>query len=104
MVGFADLSEIDPEMRYGYQYGICIAIDLRVFPSPTSEPSKEYYDKYKDVSARLREASEKIKELGYVEIFNIAATESFHHYGIGGKMKGTTLLKSVKEVGAGDCQ
>ena len=44
LIGFADLSEIDPEIRYGYRYGICIAIALQVFPSITSEPSREYYD------------------------------------------------------------
>jgi GrpB-like predicted nucleotidyltransferase (UPF0157 family)/N-acetylglutamate synthase-like GNAT family acetyltransferase/ferredoxin len=69
LIGFADLSEIDVEIRYGYQYGICIAIALKVFPSATNEPSKEYYDEYKNVSARLREASdflaEKIKERGF---------------------------------------
>ena len=69
LIGFADLSEIDTEIRYGYQYGICIAIALKVFPSATNEPSKEYYDEYKNVSARLREASdflaEKIKECGF---------------------------------------
>jgi epoxyqueuosine reductase QueG/GrpB-like predicted nucleotidyltransferase (UPF0157 family) len=69
LIGFADLSEIDTENRYGYQYGICIAIALKVFPSATNEPSKEYYIEYKNVSARLREASdflaEKIKERGF---------------------------------------
>lgn len=69
LIDFADLSEIDPEIRYGYRYGICIAIALQVFPSTTSEPSKEYYDEYKAVSTRLREASdflaEKIKERGF---------------------------------------
>lgn len=69
LIGFADLSEIDTKIRYGYQYGICIAIALKVFPSVTNEPSKEYYDEYKAVSARLREASDfladKIKECGF---------------------------------------
>jgi epoxyqueuosine reductase len=69
LTGFADLSEIDTEIRFGYRYGICIAIALQVFPSTTSEPSKEYYDEYIAVSARLRETSdflaEKIKERGF---------------------------------------
>ena len=69
LIGFADISGIDAEIRYGYQYGICIAIALKVFPSTTSEPSKDYYDEYKAVSARLREASDfladKIKECGF---------------------------------------
>jgi len=69
LIGFVDLSEIDAEIRYGYRYGICIAIALKVFPSTTNEPSKEYYDEFKAVSAQLREASdflsEKIKERGF---------------------------------------
>lgn len=69
LTGFADLSEIDPEIRYGYQYGICIAIALQVFPSITSEPSKEYYDEFKAVNIKLRETSiflaDKIKERGF---------------------------------------
>lgn len=69
LIGFADLSEIDAEIRYGYQYGISIAIALKVFPSTTSEPSKEYYDEYGAVSRKLRDASdfltEKIRERGF---------------------------------------
>lgn len=69
LIGFADLSELDPETRFGYQYGICFAIALRVFPSTTSEPSREYYDEYTNVSKRLREASfflaDKIIERGF---------------------------------------
>ncbi|AUG56578.1 hypothetical protein [Acetivibrio saccincola] len=45
------------------------AIALQVFPSTTSDPSKEYYDEYNAVSKRLRETSnylaEKIKERGF---------------------------------------
>lgn len=26
LLGFADLSEIDPDTRYGYSYGICISV------------------------------------------------------------------------------
>jgi len=69
LIGFADLSGIDPQIRYGYQYGICIAIALQTFPSTTSEPSREYQDTCKAVNKRLREASDflaaKIKERGY---------------------------------------
>jgi hypothetical protein len=56
LIGFADLSEIDPEIRYGYKYGICIAIVLKVLPGITNKPSKEYYDEYRAVNARLRDA------------------------------------------------
>lgn len=69
LIGYADLSEIDPEIRYGYQYGICIAIALQVFPSTTSEATKEYYEEVIAVNKRLRETSiflaEKIKERGF---------------------------------------
>ena len=69
LTGFADLSEIDTETRFGYRYGVCIALALQVFPSTTCEPAKEQYDEYIAVSARLRETSdflaEKIKERGF---------------------------------------
>ena len=83
LTGFADLSEIDPETRLGYQFGICFAIALRMFPSTTSEPSREYYDEYKDVNARLRETSiflaEKIKERGY-NAYSLAHVKSNEEY------------------------
>jgi len=69
LIGFADLSEIDSEIRYGYQYGICIAIALQVFPSTTNEPTREYYEEVKAVNNKIRETSnflaEKIKERGF---------------------------------------
>jgi epoxyqueuosine reductase QueG len=83
LIGFADLSELDPGTRFGYRYGICIAIALRVLPGTTSEPSREYYDEYRDVSARLREASvflaEKIKERGY-DAYSLAHVKSNEEY------------------------
>jgi len=69
LIGFADLSEIDSNLRYGFGYGICIAIALTVFPSTSSEPSIEYYDEYNRVSRELRKISnflaDKIKERGF---------------------------------------
>lgn len=69
LIGYADLSEIDPHICYGFHYGICIAIALQVFPSTTSKPSKEYYDECKAVNRRLQETSnflaERIKERGF---------------------------------------
>jgi len=69
LVGFADLSEIELNLRYGFKYGIVIAIALKVFPSITNEPSKEYYDEYTNVSKKLKEASiylaNSIKEKGF---------------------------------------
>jgi epoxyqueuosine reductase QueG len=69
LIGFADLSEIDENLCYGYKYGISIAIALKIFPSITNEPSKEYYNEYNEVSKLLRETSnfisDKIKEKGF---------------------------------------
>lgn len=84
LIGFADLLELDPETRFGYPYGISIAIALRAFPSTTSMPSREYYDEYKDVSSRIREASiflaEKIKERGY-DAYSLANEKQNEKYG-----------------------
>ena len=30
LIGFADLSEIDSDLRYGFKYGISIAIALKI--------------------------------------------------------------------------
>jgi epoxyqueuosine reductase QueG len=57
LIGFADLSSIDTNLCYGFKYGISIAIALKIFPSVTSEPSKEYYGEYRKVSQELRDAS-----------------------------------------------
>jgi len=69
LTGFADLSEIDADSRRGFRYGIVFAIALTVFPSTLSEPSKEYYDEYHRVSAKLKETSDflsdKITERGF---------------------------------------
>ena len=69
LTGFADLSAIDSGVRYGFQYGISIAIALKVIPSTASEPSKEYYDEYRRVSRELRDTSnflaDAIKDRGY---------------------------------------
>ena len=70
LIGFADLSEIDVSSRHGFPYGICIATALRVFPSTTSEPSREYYEEYRRVSRVLRKTSiflaDKIMERGFM--------------------------------------
>ena len=69
LIGYADLSEIDADVRRGFQYGISIAIALSVFPSTTDKPSIEYYDEYRKVSKELGEASrflaDKIIERGF---------------------------------------
>ncbi|MCL2776098.1 MAG: hypothetical protein FWD71_22560, partial [Oscillospiraceae bacterium] len=69
LIGFADLSEIDINLRRGFKYGICIAMAGKVRPSTTSEPSGEYYNKYRKISKKLNETSryltDKIKERGF---------------------------------------
>jgi len=69
LIGFADMSEIDEKLRYGYKYGVSIAIALEKFPSITDEPSIEYYNDFKRVSAELKEAAnflaDSIKKYGY---------------------------------------
>ena len=69
LIGFADLSEIDSDLRHGFKYGICISMALTVFPSTSSEPSREYYNEYRNITAKLRATGsllvEKIKERGF---------------------------------------
>jgi len=69
LIGFANLSNMDNELCYGFKYGISIAIALKIFPSITNEPSKEYYYEYINVSKRLKEASiflcDSIKNRGF---------------------------------------
>ncbi|MCL2775757.1 MAG: hypothetical protein FWD71_20785, partial [Oscillospiraceae bacterium] len=69
LIGFADLSEIDINLRRGFKYSICIAMALNVLPSTTSEPSVEYYNEYRKISKKLNETSryltDKIKERGF---------------------------------------
>jgi epoxyqueuosine reductase QueG len=69
LIGFADLSVIDSNICYGFQYGISFAIALKEFPSITNEPSKEYYDEYNKINKELIDISvflaNKIKEHGF---------------------------------------
>ena len=75
LIGFADLSEIDADLRHGFKFGICIALALQNFPSITDEPSKAYYDEYNNVSAKLLEANdflaEAIKDIGF-NVFSLS--------------------------------
>ncbi len=83
LIGFADLSEISADIRHGYPYGISLAMALKVFPSTSSEPSKAYYDEYKALSARLRDASGflagHIKERGF-NAFSLANEKQDESY------------------------
>ena len=83
LIGFADLSEIDADSRYGFQYGISIAIKLKVLPGISSETSKKYYDEYKSVSRELKEAgnflADAIKESGF-NAYSLAGERSNEEY------------------------
>jgi len=57
LIGFADLSEINENLRYGYKYGVSIAIALKIFPSITDEPSIEYYNEFKRVNVEVKETA-----------------------------------------------
>jgi len=69
LIGFADLSEIDTDSRYGYKYGISFAIALKVFPSITDQPSIDYYNEYNRVNTELKGISnllaDEINERGF---------------------------------------
>ena len=69
LIGFGDLSGIDNDSRYGFRYGICIAVALTVFPIVSDEPIIEYYDEYRRVSRELKHINnfliDKIKERGF---------------------------------------
>jgi epoxyqueuosine reductase len=60
LVGFADLSELDIEIRRRYKYGILIAIALNpsIVSRIPSGPHMDYYDEYKSVSKKLKDLSE----------------------------------------------
>ncbi len=40
LIGFADLSTIDAELRYGYKYGVSIAITKKYMDSQVSKNKK----------------------------------------------------------------
>lgn len=69
LFGYADMSEIDPELRYNMPYGICLAVKLEYMPSMTDMPSREFHDFYyysNRYLAQLTFILEKaIKERGY---------------------------------------
>lgn len=83
LVSFGDISEVDAESRLNLQYGICIAIALKVFPSSNAVPSYEYYKEYKAVSRQLREISfsleAKIKQMGY-EAYSLSRNHQNDQY------------------------
>ena len=69
LIGFSDLSEINENLRYGYKYGISIAIALKIFPSITDKPSIEYYNEFKRINEEIKEAAnflaDAINNFGY---------------------------------------
>jgi len=68
IVTFADLRDIDSQIRFGLNYGICFAIPLDVFPE-TECASEEYYTEYRRINAKLKEISllveKRITEIGF---------------------------------------
>ena len=85
LTGFADISIFDKNVRFGLDYGISIAIalDYNIAAKIPEGPFKEYYDEYKNVSNRLKEASDflarSIKERGFeaVSVWGQKQNEEF---------------------------
>lgn len=72
MVGFADLSEIDKEIRRGFPFGISIAIALNpsiVGKIPTG-PHLDYYYEMEAVSKKLKDLSNYMEEFIKTKGFN----------------------------------
>jgi epoxyqueuosine reductase len=69
LIGFADLSEVDPAVRHNLPYAICFAIRVEVMPSLTDIPSMEFHDFYYYSNRYLAQLSyiltDAIKERGY---------------------------------------
>ena len=72
LIGFADLSEIDANLRHGLKYGISIGMVLNVLPSITDEPSIEYYNEYQVISKKLSDITQflvaEIKKRGFTAL------------------------------------
>lgn len=64
LIGFADISEIDENTRFGFRYGISISIALNhaIVTNIPSGPSMEYYNEYRKVSEQLKAASDFLVE------------------------------------------
>jgi len=71
LVGFADLSEIDPEARGGFPFGISIAIalDPLIMSAIKEGPTAAYYAEYKRLNEKLDDLGQKtvqfLTEKGY---------------------------------------
>ena len=65
LVGFADLSDLPPDIRDGYQYGISIAVELnpKIVKIIGNGPSKEYYNEYKSKNDFINHLAESCAEL-----------------------------------------
>lgn len=85
IVGFADLSEINEDIRRGFKYGISIAMTVNpeIVERIPSGPYIEYYDEINRVNSNLKNLSrytEKlIKELGFnaFSLADVKQDESF---------------------------
>ncbi len=71
LTGFADLSDIDTDSRFGLRYGISVAIALnpQIVSDIPNGPSMDYYNEYAKVSGQLRAVcaflAERIQERGF---------------------------------------
>lgn len=65
LVGFADLSEIDIEIRRGFRYGVLIAMAVNPFiiSKIPSGPHIEYYDEVNTVNEKLKKLSLYIEKI-----------------------------------------
>jgi epoxyqueuosine reductase QueG len=65
LVGFADLSDLPPDIRDGYRYGISIAVELnpKIVKIIGDGPSMEYYNEYKSKNDFLNHLAESCAEL-----------------------------------------
>jgi epoxyqueuosine reductase len=79
LVGFADLSDLPPDIRDGYRYGISIAVELnpKIVKIIGNGPSMEYSDEYDRVNKLLNQLGESCAELLKTKGFNaLAKTQS----------------------------
>jgi len=79
LVGFADLSDLPPDIRDGYRYGISIAVELnpQIVKIIGNGPSKEYYNEYKSKNNFLNQLAENCAGLLKTKGFNaLAKTQS----------------------------
>ena len=79
IVGFADLSDLPPEDRDGYRYGISIAVELnpKIVAIIGNGPSLEYYNEYNRANKLLNQLADNCAEFLKTKGFDaLAKTQS----------------------------